>query len=564
MTTSPNNTILTGPGSVITDAAGNTWQIIDGKVAVNGTADPLTANVILLAYENGAVWQENTDRQWWSKTTPADPWSPPFGTAVSPLVCVASPDNSVLVGSVVTGLLPPSIRDVNDDRWTINAAGQVAVNGVADLTTARVIALAYENGRIWQENADRKWWSKASAADSWQPVFGTKQSPIPPGSTSPIVTYLSGTVIDYTNTSSPTGYSVQTVDDGGKTITFDYQGRNVSRGSIDNKEGDLLLDVQGKLINAGTLLTEGSIGSAHTTIDIESGATLRNTGLIATQQGQHGPIVGTVHVIGAGTFRNTGTVMLAGGTNTDFDMSGRIVNAGLLSFEDSFGTTHTLATTGDIVNTGSIADFNVTTIQWGYEGPPHDGAPGATFTNDGTIESFSRSARLTLAAGSFTHNADGSPVHDYHGTLVNNGQITATGGGDVLEIAAPLVQGSQGRVDVMSGAALKLDSTTDGGTITLTAGMLEFGGDRVAFHGPAGASGFHADVVLDGASDTFNFERSDIALTFQATSITSADLLINLTGIGAPEQIADIHLVGDYHASQFVLSGSNVVFTKLA
>ncbi len=565
MTASPNNTIIRAPGGVITDASGNTWQIIGGQVVVNGVADPTTADVIVLAYENGKIWQENTHRLWWEKSEPADAWSPTYGTIVSPLVDVASVNSTMVVGSVVAGLVYPGITDANGDRWTITAGGQVAVNGVADPTTARVIALVYENGKVWQENADLRWWSKANAADSWSPMHGTRFSPIPPGAVIPTQTYLYGSVVNYTDTVTPAGYTVFAVDDGDRAVTFNYAGRNVSHGLIRNAEGDLVMNVNGRLVNAGSLVTQGGIGSARTKIDIRAGSTFSNTGMIETLHATFGPVLGTLQVVGSGTFRNSGTVELAGGSSTDFAMTGRIVNSGLLSINDSFGTTHSIVTTSNIYNTGVIENHNVTTIQWGYSGPPTMPCErNSTFTNNGVIKSLYDVSQLTLAAGAFAHSADGSLVHDYHGTLVNNGQILAYGGGDHVEIAAPLRQGRSGHVDIQNGATVKLDSTSDGGTVTITQGMLDFGGDRVTFHGPAGATGFHSEVVLSGASAAFNFERSDISLVFKSTSPTTADLLVNLTQVGAPAQIADIRLAGVYHASQFQLSGSEVLYTKSA
>ncbi|MBN8873238.1 MAG: hypothetical protein J0H67_10410, partial [Rhodospirillales bacterium] len=62
----------------------------------------------------------------------------------------------------------------------ITSGGQVAVNGVVDATTARVTVLAYEKGLVWQENADKLWWSKSKPTDAWGPAAGTTTSPIPP------------------------------------------------------------------------------------------------------------------------------------------------------------------------------------------------------------------------------------------------------------------------------------------------------------------------------------------------------------------------------------------------
>ncbi len=83
-----NNTVLSLPGQSISDANGNCWSIIGGRVSVNGIVDPTTSGVIEMAYENGLVWQKNAANLWWSKATPSAAWYPPHGTPVSPVHAV--------------------------------------------------------------------------------------------------------------------------------------------------------------------------------------------------------------------------------------------------------------------------------------------------------------------------------------------------------------------------------------------------------------------------------------------------------------------------------------------
>ncbi|WP_428532685.1 hypothetical protein [Rhodopila sp.] len=173
MATSPNNTIIMTPNTILTDANGNQWFInTAGQVVVNGVVDPTTGQVQTLAYENGRVWQMNTSDLWWSKALPSDAWGPTYGTAASPLVGVASPNDDVYPG------VGASVTDADDNRWTITAGGQVAVNGVADPTTGRVDELAYYNGLVWQKNADNHWYSKSSAASGWVAWQGAA-APVP-------------------------------------------------------------------------------------------------------------------------------------------------------------------------------------------------------------------------------------------------------------------------------------------------------------------------------------------------------------------------------------------------
>ena len=80
--------------------------------------------------------------------------------------CLSSADSTIITPGDATPIL-----DSNNNIWTI-IDGQVVRDGVADPTTANVIALEYKNGVVWQENADQLWWSYGQAADGssiWTP-----------------------------------------------------------------------------------------------------------------------------------------------------------------------------------------------------------------------------------------------------------------------------------------------------------------------------------------------------------------------------------------------------------
>ncbi len=551
---SPNNTIITTDGGIIVDAGGNRWTFQNGKIVVNGVTDLNTGGVILLAYENGLVWQMNSDRTWWSKSSPNDPWLPSSGTSVSPLSGVASPDNTVLIGPTSAG---GWITDADDDHWSITSGGQVAINGVTDQSTTNVVALAYEKGLIWQENIGGLWWSKTNAEGHWSPAFGTPVSPLPAGT--PAATYISGAVVDFADTTLPAGHMIQAIDDGGKAITFNFAGADVNAGSIRNAEGDLFLNINGVFTNTGTILTQPGIGNATTTINLSYSGIIINNGLIDLEYGPVGGLNAHLQVIGSGTFRNNGTVKIDGGSSADFNTAGEIFNAGILSINDAFGTTHQVETTADIVNTGTIENHNATIIQWGISGPGT--VRSATFTNNGVIESLYDVSQLVLAAGAFVHAADAYTVHEYHGTLVNNGQILAVGGGDHVVIAAPLTQTHAGHIDVQSGATVEFDSTSDGGTVNLNNGMLVFAGDRIAAHPAAGASGFHSTLTFSGDLSASLIFGGQVSETFTSTGANSGDLhVFDNTG----QTVADITLAGQYTAQDFSVSGGNVIYRKVA
>jgi hypothetical protein len=178
MASSPNDTIdFAGSGAAITDASGNLWTITaGGQVAVNAMSDPLTGNVLELAYVDGVVWQKNAQDLWWSKTSPSSAWLPPYGTAIPPLPVTASPNDTVVYSP--PGVATAAITDASGNTWAINATGQVTVNGTVDNTTGNVVELAYANGQIWQENTAGLWWSKSAPTDAWGPTYGTSANPI--------------------------------------------------------------------------------------------------------------------------------------------------------------------------------------------------------------------------------------------------------------------------------------------------------------------------------------------------------------------------------------------------
>ena len=182
-------TLAAGAAGSLTDAAGNTWTIAGGVAQINGAAAGYTANVSELAYAGGAIWQENSGGLWWEWNGTG--WGSGAGTSTSPLPAAAAApatasapattpasaasanDTMVLAGSAA------SIVDAGGNTWTITGSGQVAVNGVADATTANVTELAYAGGAVWQENASNLWWDKTSPSDAWAPEAGTATSPLP-------------------------------------------------------------------------------------------------------------------------------------------------------------------------------------------------------------------------------------------------------------------------------------------------------------------------------------------------------------------------------------------------
>jgi len=154
---SPNDTALP-PVTSIVDSSGNTWTVVAGQVYMNGSTAGVTANVILLYWHDGVIYQENASAEWWS-------WSgTDWVTATSPIPPTTSPNQSAI---------PPNtyLVDANHDIWTLSA-GAVYKNGVAAGYTAGVIAVYYTSSTIYQENDQNLWWSWSGTdwVDATNPV----------------------------------------------------------------------------------------------------------------------------------------------------------------------------------------------------------------------------------------------------------------------------------------------------------------------------------------------------------------------------------------------------------
>lgn len=351
--TSLNDTIVAvAAGGAITDAQGNQWSIANGQVTVNGVADPTTARVIGLVYSSGQVWQQNADNFWWAKTTPGDQWSPPDGTSTAP-----TPDASTNPDVVTLSALGGPITDAHGNTWTI-VNGQVSVNGAIDATTRNVIELAYVNGKVWQENEDRLWWSKGSPSDSWNPPYGTTQNPaagvtrIWGGETAAFSTagdWTPGGVPQADDTALVKSGEVS-VDSGFATgVNFTLQGNAVvqfnGRGTYDVGRlqgtgtidagfqtqrvsvvssgvhlavGDALVLDEYSLLGSFILRGNSTLGSGssltvrYTAVNHEPYGVLENDGTLAINHGS----------VAVGDLTGTGVVSLANGSNMVIDLGG--------------------------------------------------------------------------------------------------------------------------------------------------------------------------------------------------------------------------------------------------
>lgn len=159
--------ITEGCGAII-DANRNSWSVVDGVVVVNGVADSNTANVVELVYAGGRIWRKDASMSWWSKALPADVWSPAGGQPSGPDIA-PSPRGTVVGpgGAIVT---------TARQDWILSG-GRVVVDGVVDGTTDDVVKLAYDGEKVWRQNADGLWQSKAALFAGWGPPGGTTAAP---------------------------------------------------------------------------------------------------------------------------------------------------------------------------------------------------------------------------------------------------------------------------------------------------------------------------------------------------------------------------------------------------
>jgi hypothetical protein len=169
---SPDGTkITTAAAKPIVDQAGNAWTLVQSatnglQIAVNGTVDPITANVVLLETTGGKIVQENAAGNWYSIPGPGGAWTQIAAPVVPP---VPSPD-----GTKITTAAASPIIDQSGNAWTLvqsTANGlQIAVNGTVDPITANVVLLETTGGKIEQENAAGTWYTAPGPGGAWTQI----------------------------------------------------------------------------------------------------------------------------------------------------------------------------------------------------------------------------------------------------------------------------------------------------------------------------------------------------------------------------------------------------------
>ena len=180
---SPNGTTTTtASGSPIADAAGRSWTLVQSasqglQIAINGTVDTTTANVVLLETLNGNMIQENTAGNWYRSLALVGPG---LRADRSPC-CPPAPSAS---GTEITSASASPIIDQSGNAWTLvqstSSGLQIAVNGTVDTPTANVVLLETLNGAMVQENTAGNWYSETTPNDSWSQITNPNPATPPP------------------------------------------------------------------------------------------------------------------------------------------------------------------------------------------------------------------------------------------------------------------------------------------------------------------------------------------------------------------------------------------------
>ncbi len=140
ITESPNDTVVTTVGPVITGATGTTFAINSaGQVVINGTADTTTSGVVELAYVNHVLWQES-GTSWYNYL--GTPGSYGTATTTSPLTAEGIAINTIaaqlagagfsITGNVTNVTAAPTLQyQDNTGAWTAFPTGSTVTESSA-------------------------------------------------------------------------------------------------------------------------------------------------------------------------------------------------------------------------------------------------------------------------------------------------------------------------------------------------------------------------------------------------------------------------------------------------
>jgi hypothetical protein len=139
------------PTTAIEDSGDNVWTVSGRQIYRNGVVDPVTANVTLLLYYHGTIYQQTSPGAWYQLNTTN--W-PAGGTGWMHL---NSGDPRTPSPSGATIPSATEIVDTSQNVWVVSG-GQIYQNGLVDPITANVTLLLYYNGIIYQETSSGAWY----------------------------------------------------------------------------------------------------------------------------------------------------------------------------------------------------------------------------------------------------------------------------------------------------------------------------------------------------------------------------------------------------------------------
>ena len=151
----------------IADSTLNVWTVTDGVISKSGSDAGYSANVVLLLYRDGTIYQENKSCLWWSwtgNTWVASENPDPGSTPACPATSGGSSGGSSSGGSATasaSGTMIPSATQIVDGAlkvWTVSD-GVIWHDGAHAVYSANVALLLYFDGTIYQENKSCLWWN---------------------------------------------------------------------------------------------------------------------------------------------------------------------------------------------------------------------------------------------------------------------------------------------------------------------------------------------------------------------------------------------------------------------
>jgi hypothetical protein len=314
--------ITTASVSPIIDKSGNAWTLVQSaskglQIAVNGTVDPISANVVLLEITGGKIVQENTAGNWYTIAAPGGVWTR-----------IAAPPAPNPDGTKTTAAAAGPIIDQAGNAWTLVQSAskglQIAVNGTVDPITANVVLLETLGGKIVQENSAGLWYSTAGPGAVWTRIAAPAVPPTPSPDGTEIAAAAAGSIIDQA------GNAWTLVQSASKGLQI------AVNGTIDPITANvaLLETLGGKMVQettTGLWYSEPGLGGAWTRIaaptpvtPVAPGSTPASVPVAATpsvsETGDHGSL--TENLSQTGTFTVGGDTFVLSSGNTAFVMLG--------------------------------------------------------------------------------------------------------------------------------------------------------------------------------------------------------------------------------------------------